>query len=153
MVFLLFVAASIISVVVGLTTGLLWGWVVLTAVCALLLLILAVAKLRRWEPPSGLSPEAQQLFRKYGYFYTARLTYEQYATGSTLTTLPALVLAIVGTAEGFWWVVAYMLVLWLVMYRAAKEFNPSSRLAKGPHSRAHQEIDKRLQKQKKRQRQ
>ena len=117
-----------------------WAWAPLIVVAALLGLVLASVKSQKWQYIPELSPQANELFQRFGHFYTRPFAGRDFSGACSTLQFGAVAVAVVGLFKGFWWGAGIAAAFWFGVGPMAMAFNPTNFLADPVLRTAHQEI-------------
>jgi len=130
---------SCISVIVALNS-LFWGWMVLLAGAACFIFIYYALKVWRWKYIGALSPEANKMLRKYGYFYHVDFDWEDLSDGCGKLARAVTFVMIIGFFHSFWWGALFGILYFLWLDHISNRFNHSKFLVQYEDVVHHDEI-------------
>lgn len=137
---------QMISIAVGIAAivtsffSLLWPWILVAIPEAFLAFQLWAARKRHWQPLPELSPAANEMFAKYGHYYTLPFVFADFSSSATTLQIGGIVVAIVGAFRGFWWGLAIGAVNAVVMHLLAYNLSPTGGLTEPEEKAAHKEV-------------
>jgi hypothetical protein len=118
----------------------LWGWVILAVPSAFLLLTLMGVKQKKWQYIPELSETANQMLKKFGYYYDMPLAGSDFSASASTLMFTGAAIAIIGVFRGFGWGIGIGVINWLLMSYVSRSFNPTNFLADPLEQRGHEEI-------------
>jgi hypothetical protein len=119
-----------------------WSW----AIIALPELFLCWMAFTNWKARSryreipGLSPAAQELFRRYPHYYHMPFACSDFGSAAVYLEFAGVALAIVGLFDGFWLGIAIAVPNTVLMGRLAYRFDPRPYVRGHAGRLAHEEI-------------
>jgi hypothetical protein len=119
-----------------------WSWIILAVPFVYLLgQALLVKFLYRWKEIPELSAEANELFKKYGHYYTMPFAGRDFSSASSAVGLTGMIISIIGVFFGFWWGLIGLISIY-IGNRLGKFYNPSMflEMLSNTEKRAHEEI-------------
>ena len=118
----------------------LWGWIILCFPIIFVLIILLTVKVKRWKDIPELSERANQLFQRYGHYYTMSFAGRDFSSSASTLMFAGAAIAVIGAFKGFYWGIGLGAMNWLVMGFVAKAFNPTIFLTDPLDKMAHEDI-------------
>lgn len=120
--------------------SIMWGWLVLGAPSAYLLITLFGVKAKKWQRIPELSEPANQMLQKFGHYYAMPFAGSDFSASASTLMVASAVVAIIGAFRGFWWGIGIGIVNWFLMGYVSRAFNPTHFLLDQSEQIAHEEI-------------
>lgn len=124
---------AVVSLILSFIVYPLWAWIPIVLVDIVICIqMLAVKQKYRFNYIPGLSPEANDLLRRYGHYFAMPLASKDFSASSATIQFSGIAIAIIGLFRGFWWAIALAAGNWFLMGFVAVSLSPLSLLAKSP---------------------
>lgn len=124
---------AVVSLVLSFVTHPLWAWIPIILVDLIICIQLWAVKLKyRFNYIPGLSPEANELLRRYGHYFAMPFASKDFSASAATSQFAGIVIAIIGLFKSFWWAIALAAGNWFLMGFVAVSLSPVSLLAKSP---------------------
>lgn len=107
---------------------------------AFLLITLLSLKQKKWPYIPELSEAANQMFQKFGHYYTKPFAGRDFSASATTIMFGGVVLSIIDIFKGFWWGIGIGIINWFVMGLVSRAFNPTNSLVDPIEQMGHKEI-------------
>ena len=117
-----------------------WSWLPIGLCFVFMLITLMVLKQRKWQHVDELSPAANQMLQKFGYYYSMPFAATEFSSSASTIQVAAVAIGILGAFQGFWWGLGLSAITWFVMGPVSAAFNPSNFLQDSSMQMAHQEV-------------
>lgn len=121
------------------------AWMVIAAVAALLIVLLGVVLLGFVSTQSAkdilaLSVAANARLKKFVYYYMYPGTSSGLSRSCFYVQVAGVIVAVIGAFDGFWWGIAFVLLLLPIMSIVGYRYNPTLFFLKEGEQQAHEEI-------------
>lgn len=117
-----------------------WSWILIAAAIAVLVFALRSVSGVEWNDMPELSPSANEMFKKYGHFYTMQHGASIFSSLTSGVQFSAIIVGVINAYYSFWFGLLLAVFLWPMLNKMAKKFNPTRFITDPFESLDHREV-------------
>jgi hypothetical protein len=139
MISLLVIIVCLVAIITEILS-VLWGWIILIFPTIYIIITLFLVKQAKWKYIPELSESANDMFQKFGHYYTMPFASRDYSASASILSFAAIIIAVIGAIKGFIWGIGIGVLYFIIMGFIARAFNPTCFLVGRVDHMAHEEI-------------